>query len=107
MIRRPPRSTLFPYTTLFRSGTMRHAVSWPPGRAAPTSRYFTTELPPVSDPRLLPLLDAQHVTVTATSTQPPWWLSLLGNALPFLLLLGFLGLLGYQSLGAQRLMLGF
>src|SRR3712207_7014013 len=24
MIRRPPRSTLFPYTTLFRSGRMRH-----------------------------------------------------------------------------------
>src|SRR5690348_18192625 len=24
MIRRPPRSTLFPYTTLFRSGVMRH-----------------------------------------------------------------------------------
>src|SRR5437016_11926168 len=27
MIRRPPRSTLFPYTTLFRS--QRHAVLWP------------------------------------------------------------------------------
>src|SRR2546430_3819738 len=25
MIRRPPRSTLFPYTTLFRSGAGRHA----------------------------------------------------------------------------------
>src|SRR2546427_8784727 len=25
MIRRPPRSTLFPYTTLFRSGVMTHA----------------------------------------------------------------------------------
>src|SRR2546426_9611962 len=25
MIRRPPRSTLFPYTTLFRSQTVRHA----------------------------------------------------------------------------------
>src|SRR3712207_8380139 len=25
MIRRPPRSTLFPYTTLFRSGRGRHA----------------------------------------------------------------------------------
>src|SRR2546427_3180378 len=25
MIRRPPRSTLFPYTTLFRSTTARHA----------------------------------------------------------------------------------
>src|SRR2546426_8453497 len=24
MIRRPPRSTLFPYTTLFRSGDVRH-----------------------------------------------------------------------------------
>src|SRR5258707_14877464 len=27
MIRRPPRSTLFPYTTLFRSGEASHAVS--------------------------------------------------------------------------------
>src|SRR3712207_8131972 len=26
MIRRPPRSTLFPYTTLFRSHDVRHAV---------------------------------------------------------------------------------
>src|SRR3712207_9252968 len=26
MIRRPPRSTLFPYTTLFRSGPVREAV---------------------------------------------------------------------------------
>src|SRR5436305_6501041 len=24
MMRRPPRSTLFPYTTLFRSGTLQH-----------------------------------------------------------------------------------
>src|SRR3712207_8873555 len=26
MIRRPPRSTLFPYTTLFRSGTLSHGT---------------------------------------------------------------------------------
>src|SRR3712207_8271249 len=26
MIRRPPRSTLFPYTTLFRSGRLRHRL---------------------------------------------------------------------------------
>src|SRR5256885_11902670 len=32
MIRRPPRSTLFPYTTLFRSHAQRTAVA-PPGRA--------------------------------------------------------------------------
>src|SRR3712207_7495760 len=28
MIRRPPRSTLFPYTTLFRSGRVRDAIAW-------------------------------------------------------------------------------
>src|SRR5215213_10351172 len=33
MIRRPPRSTLFPYTTLFRSRPAR-----PPGRAAHAAR---------------------------------------------------------------------
>jgi len=27
MIRRPPRSTLFPYTTLFRSGDIRHCFA--------------------------------------------------------------------------------
>src|SRR6266478_7960717 len=32
MIRRPPRSTLFPYTTLFRSGTRRPPRPPPPGR---------------------------------------------------------------------------
>src|SRR3712207_2167911 len=28
MIRRPPRSTLFPYTTLFRSAQDRRAIAW-------------------------------------------------------------------------------
>src|SRR3712207_7932121 len=34
MIRRPPRSTLFPYTTLFRSGLARRRGS-PPSDGAP------------------------------------------------------------------------
>src|SRR3712207_8060844 len=34
MIRRPPRSTLFPYTTLFRSDLLRSAVAGPPGNQA-------------------------------------------------------------------------
>src|SRR2546426_7351664 len=39
MIRRPPRSTLFPYTTLFRSGRARRrrGVLRPPGVPWPTS----------------------------------------------------------------------
>src|SRR3712207_6898107 len=37
MIRRPPRSTLFPYTTLFRSqaGPHHHAIAVPGGRRPP------------------------------------------------------------------------
>src|SRR2546422_6668604 len=35
MIRRPPRSTLFPYTTLFRSG---HGRDRPAGRGGPVRR---------------------------------------------------------------------
>src|SRR5258707_2153801 len=42
MIRRPPRSTLFPYTTLFRSVTVSRRVAYKPG-----------ELPlEVADPRV-------------------------------------------------------
>src|SRR5256885_10409248 len=37
MIRRPPRSTLFPYTTLFRSAAATHVV---PMRRQGTARYL-------------------------------------------------------------------
>src|SRR2546429_5400468 len=44
MIRRPPRSTLFPYTTLFRSPRWRTpaAHAWAPP-AAPAHRYRSEE----------------------------------------------------------------
>src|SRR3712207_7506406 len=38
MIRRPPRSTLFPYTTLFRSRCSDHEQSCPPFRGGPLGR---------------------------------------------------------------------
>src|SRR5271157_6124140 len=51
MIRRPPRSTLFPYTTLFRSRWYRHRQSrFPPFRCSgvalesPRSEEHTSEL---------------------------------------------------------------
>src|ERR1035437_4711643 len=50
MIRRPPRSTLFPYTTLFRSrSTIRTSQSWPTsqisrGRSWGRSEEHTSEL---------------------------------------------------------------
>src|SRR5256885_6637538 len=38
MIRRPPRSTLFPYTTLFRSERSRGCVRYAPRNSKPESR---------------------------------------------------------------------
>src|SRR3712207_6889070 len=40
MIRRPPRSTLFPYTTLFRSSYRASASSWAPCNMADPQRYI-------------------------------------------------------------------
>src|SRR5882762_10539522 len=47
MIRRPPRSTLFPYTTLFRSPPPASGRSFPrepPGRSRRRSEEHTSEL---------------------------------------------------------------
>src|SRR6266536_5882645 len=45
MIRRPPRSTLFPYTTLFRSRCAGAPPLHPPGRwPCPRSEEHTSEL---------------------------------------------------------------
>src|SRR3712207_7144709 len=50
MIRRPPRSTLFPYTTLFRSlNDLAKAVPWIIGGSADLSPSTLTRLGPASD----------------------------------------------------------
>src|SRR4051794_41477202 len=43
MIRRPPRSTLFPYTTLFRSESHSHTLR--PGRPASSQPFGTRQFP--------------------------------------------------------------
>src|SRR5438094_7583432 len=43
MIRRPPRSTLFPYTTLFRSRRTGRRRAWRPSRRPWTSRPRSEE----------------------------------------------------------------
>src|SRR3712207_8747921 len=48
MMRRPPRSTLFPYTTLFRSGcATQHRVSTVPGGDRAQQRQFKAQPVPV------------------------------------------------------------
>src|SRR5690349_22413639 len=57
MIRRPPRSTLFPYTTLFRSPprpTRRRTQS-----SRPTPRHVVC---PPGDPRRLPRRSEEHTS---------------------------------------------
>src|SRR5256885_8975207 len=44
MIRRPPRSTLFPYTTLFRSRLLRPDREWPARKMTGKSVPFEKEL---------------------------------------------------------------
>src|SRR3712207_7184625 len=53
MIRRPPRSTLFPYTTLFRSpwmGNCPHSIHWTGGSPA-NERRVIARLAPVKSSR--------------------------------------------------------
>src|SRR5688572_32092340 len=45
MIRRPPRSTLFPYTTLFRSKESQRAAPSAPVKMAPTPREPVASAP--------------------------------------------------------------
>src|SRR2546429_1441568 len=59
MIRRPPRSTLFPYTTLFRSLRRSDVPAWCPG-------WIFVETKVVSD---VTLLRCQAVTADRKSTR--------------------------------------
>src|SRR5689334_25171208 len=58
MIRRPPRSTLFPYTTLFRS---RRAALSVPGRTAPLTRRRIFECPARSEEHTSELQSQFHL----------------------------------------------
>src|SRR2546428_1448794 len=90
MIRRPPRSTLFPYTTLFRSSLqplglqLRRKQSWPRGAASSSritssahtalpswrSEEHTSELQSRSDLVCRLLLEKKKKHLPADGTQP-------------------------------------
>src|SRR3712207_7819275 len=62
MIRRPPRSTLFPYTTLFRSRGLRDRRGGRLPRRLPGLRHgpLPRAPPPAEDPRGAPAARAAH-----------------------------------------------
>src|SRR5260221_2243925 len=82
MIRRPPRSTLFPYTTLFRSrrragDRRRRAARRPAGRRQPVQRVrseeHTSELQSHSDLVCRLLLEKKKRTPAHHSTNGQEW----------------------------------
>src|SRR5260370_17500551 len=56
MIRRPPRSTLFPYTTLFRSRSKRRTRSRAAFLPTTSTAAVVSAAPPRPTPRFRPLL---------------------------------------------------
>src|SRR5438132_8662884 len=78
MIRRPPRSTLFPYTTLFRSAMLQTRLMispcWPPdGNPAPKhsrSEEHTSELQSHSDLVCRLLLEKKKKKKNEANTTP-------------------------------------
>ncbi len=83
------------------------AASTPVAQATPAptpvsyANFQTTFPGNVGDPALLPLLRAQHVVVNVSEPSTPWFLTLLNNALPFLLLLGLLFWMGRAAMQSQ------
>ena len=64
---------------------------------------FVSTLPPIDDPKLMPLLDQQQVEVRAKSEQTSWWIQALVGILPWLLIIG---LFWYGSRKMQERMTG-
>src|SRR5437588_12994766 len=76
LIRRPPRSTLFPYTTLFRSATTPRRSSSPPSQPNPRgspplglgrSEEHTSELQSHSDLVCRPRLEKKNSAISNAS----------------------------------------
>jgi len=117
------------------TGTFTHGIAWPPpksksqppeagagagsaagkeaagkgaGHPAPTYTAFESTFPEaVGDPTFVPLLEASHVVIDAASPSPPWFMVLLTDGLPVLLLVGILVWMGRQAARTQAGMFNF
>jgi cell division protease FtsH len=77
------------------------------GKVSPTYTSFETTFPQeVGDPALMPLLEDHHVVIDVQSPSEPWFMVLLTDGLPLLLLIGILFWMGRQAARSQGGMLG-
>ena len=69
---------------------------------------FATVFPEsVGDPALMSLLEAHHVTVDAKTPSKPWFITLLVDWGPMLLLVGYFVWMGRQAMRSQSSLFGF
>src|SRR2546422_7898103 len=77
MIRRPPRSTLFPYTTLFRSvydeNANHRAGNHAATRVPPLGRGTTSRTPPRSEEHTSELQSRLHLVCRLLLEKKKWW----------------------------------
>src|SRR5260221_10860622 len=64
MIRRPPRSTLFPYTTLFRSGVQQGLARHAPAQAAPQGKAGQPQAAQQHADRKSTRLNSSHTVIS-------------------------------------------
>jgi cell division protease FtsH len=111
------------------SGVFAHAMTWPQAatpvgptvvpktgtekqasaeqKQTPYSRFRTTFPSVVGDASLMPLLQAHHVTMEVVTSSPPWFVILLTDGLPVLLMVALLVWMGRQQARTQAGMFGF
>ncbi len=103
------------------TGKFVHPIQWPPTNPAPTpgapaslqpttsgqqapavvTDFSSTFPEAVGDPNLVSLLDSHNVVINVVSPATPWWITLLTDGLPLLLLIGFFVWMGRQAAQQQ------
>ena len=106
------------------SGSFVHPLTWPsPTSATPATpaatvtvkaspvatvtpatytRFRTTFPATVGDPNLMPLLEAHNVEVKVSLPASPWFMTLLIDGLPLLLLVGFFVWMGQRGMRSEE-----
>src|SRR2546430_4489936 len=69
MIRRPPRSTLFPYTTLFRSLKPRFSTEQQPAKGQPVGAFRTVLYLSIRTERRAQMLDRKSTRLNSSHSQ--------------------------------------